>query len=101
MSVTKRPVAVRLMGMDGPAVYPRDRRGGAPTSPEPVEQIRQRYQVSSLHLGRSGNAARFELALLAQTTAVQLTRTLMLNAGAGLIDILMSVVETHEPSPVH
>ncbi len=52
MSVTERPVAVLLMAMGGPdclenvEAYLMDVRGGRATSPELVEEIRQRYRVT-------------------------------------------------------
>jgi ferrochelatase len=51
-SVAKPPVAVLLMAMGGPdclenvAPYLLDVRGGRPTSPELVEEIRERYRVT-------------------------------------------------------
>lgn len=48
----RRPVAVLLMAMGGPdslenvEPYLKDVRGGRPTSPELVEEIRQRYRVT-------------------------------------------------------
>ncbi len=52
MSVTPQPIAVLLMAMGGPdclenvAPYLQDVRGGRPTSPELVEEIRERYRVT-------------------------------------------------------
>lgn len=52
MSVTPQPVAVLLMAMGGPDClenvepYLQDVRGGRPTSPELVEEIRERYRVT-------------------------------------------------------
>ena len=52
MSVTERPVAVLLMAMGGPdclenvEAYLMDERGGRATSPELLEEIRQRYRVT-------------------------------------------------------
>ncbi len=52
MSVSQRPVVVLLMAMGGPdrlenvEPYLRDVRGGRPTAPELVEEIRTRYRVT-------------------------------------------------------
>jgi ferrochelatase len=52
MSFTAQPVAVLLMAMGGPDClenvepYLQDVRGGRPTSPELVEEIRERYRVT-------------------------------------------------------
>jgi ferrochelatase len=52
MSLTAQPVAVLLMAMGGPDClenvepYLQDVRGGRPTSPELVEEIRERYRMT-------------------------------------------------------
>ncbi|WHZ22704.1 MAG: Coproporphyrin ferrochelatase [Nitrospira sp.] len=52
MPVPRRPIAVLLMAMGGPdrlenvEAYLKDVRGGRPTAPELVEEIRERYRVT-------------------------------------------------------
>jgi len=52
MAASQRPVAVLLMAMGGPdrlehvEAYLKDVRGGRPTAPELVEEIRERYRVT-------------------------------------------------------
>jgi ferrochelatase len=52
MSVKQRPIAILLMAMGGPdslenvEPFLRDVRGGRPTPPELVEEIRERYRVT-------------------------------------------------------
>jgi ferrochelatase len=52
MSGSQRPIAVLLMAMGGPdglenvEAYLKDVRGGRPTAPELVEEIRERYRVT-------------------------------------------------------
>ena len=52
MPLTERPIAVLLMAMGGPdclenvEAYLKDVRGGRPTSPELVEEIRTRYRMT-------------------------------------------------------
>lgn len=52
MPVPQRPIAVLLMAMGGPdrlenvEAYLKDVRGGRPTAPELVEEIRERYRVT-------------------------------------------------------
>lgn len=56
MSISRRPISVLLMAMGGPDClenvepFLRDVRGGRPTSPELVEEIRERYRATG---GRS------------------------------------------------
>ena len=52
MSVSQRPIAVLLMAMGGPdslenvEPFLLDVRGGRPTPPELVEEIRERYRAT-------------------------------------------------------